>query len=55
MALPVDEERAPSVGNDAVVVDVEKLGRQRPDIFTSLWAEFGFGVALLGSMLLSVS
>ncbi|KAH6897376.1 major facilitator superfamily-domain-containing protein [Thelonectria olida] len=52
MQLPVDEERAPGVGTDGLV-DVEKLGRQRPDIFPSLWAEFGFGIALLGSMLLS--
>ncbi|KAH7165446.1 major facilitator superfamily domain-containing protein [Dactylonectria macrodidyma] len=51
MATP-DEERVPGVGADGVP-NVEKLGRQRPANFASLWAEFGFGVALLGSMLLA--
>ncbi|KAI5457420.1 major facilitator superfamily-domain-containing protein [Mariannaea sp. PMI_226] len=47
-----DEERVPGLGTDGMP-DVEKLGRQRPEIFPSIWAELGFGVALLGSMLLS--
>ncbi|KAK7424249.1 hypothetical protein QQX98_000517 [Neonectria punicea] len=47
-----DEERVAGAGPDAVP-DVEALGRQRPVNFASFWAEVGFGVALLGSMLLA--
>jgi hypothetical protein len=35
-------------------VDVEKLGRQRPEVFKSIWAELGFGFAVFCSMLLAV-
>lgn len=49
-----DEERVPGIGSDGLP-DVEKLGRQRPATFASTWAEVGFGIALLGSMLLAVS
>ncbi|KAI8660872.1 MFS domain-containing protein [Fusarium keratoplasticum] len=34
-------------------VDVEKLGRQRPDVFKSIWAELGFGISVFCSMLLA--
>ncbi|KAH8706293.1 major facilitator superfamily domain-containing protein [Ilyonectria robusta] len=47
-----DEERVPGIGSDGLP-DVEKLGRQRPATFASTWAEVGFGIALLGSMLLA--
>lgn len=30
--------------------EIERLGRQRPDVFPSLWVELGFGFSLLGSM-----
>ncbi|KAH7125887.1 major facilitator superfamily domain-containing protein [Dactylonectria macrodidyma] len=30
--------------------DVEKLGRQRPAVFTTIWTELGFLASLLGSM-----
>ena len=30
--------------------EIERLGRQRPDVFKSLWVEIGFGFSLLGSM-----
>lgn len=36
-------------------VDVEKLGRQRPEVFKSIWAELGFGFSVFCSMLLAVS
>ena len=35
-------------------LDVEALGRQRPPIFKSLWAELGFCISLVGSMLMAV-
>lgn len=36
-------------------VDVEKLGRQRPEVFKSIWAELGFGISVFCSMLLAAS
>lgn len=30
--------------------EIERLGRERPDVFTSIWMELGFCFALLGSM-----
>ena len=33
---------------------VEKLGRQRPDVFRSIWHELGFCFSLLASMLMAV-
>ncbi|PVI01072.1 MFS general substrate transporter, partial [Periconia macrospinosa] len=30
--------------------EIERLGRQRPDAFKSIWIELGFGFSLLGSM-----
>lgn len=36
-------------------VDIEKLGRQRPEVFKSTWAELGFGVSVFCSMLLAAS
>lgn len=30
--------------------ELERLGRERPDVFASIWIEFGFCFALLGSM-----
>ncbi|ROT43773.1 MFS general substrate transporter [Sodiomyces alkalinus F11] len=34
-------------------IDIEKLGRQRPAVFKTMWAELGFIVSLLGSMLMA--
>lgn len=36
-------------------IEIERMGRQRPDIFKTWWAEVGFCVAILGSMLSAVS
>lgn len=35
-------------------MDLEKLGRQRPAVFSTRWAEIGFVVSLLGSMIMAV-
>lgn len=35
-------------------IDIEALGRQRPPIFKTIWAELGFCVSLVGSMLMAV-
>lgn len=32
---------------------IERLGRERPEVFTSIWMELGFCFALLGSMFIS--
>lgn len=34
--------------------ELERMGRQRPDIFKTWWAEIGFCFSILGSMLLAV-
>ncbi|KAH7158973.1 major facilitator superfamily-domain-containing protein [Fusarium sp. MPI-SDFR-AT-0072] len=34
-------------------MDVEKLGRQRPEVFKSTWAELGFGFSVFCSMLMA--
>ena len=34
--------------------EIERLGRQRPEIFKTAWAEFGFCFSLLASMLVAV-
>lgn len=35
--------------------EIEKLGRQRPEVFKTIWQELGFCFCLLASMLMSVS
>jgi hypothetical protein len=36
-------------------IEIERMGRQRPDIFKTWWAEVGFCFAILGSMLSAVT
>lgn len=33
--------------------EIERLGRERPEVFTSIWIEIGFCFALLGSSVMS--
>lgn len=40
--------------NVATQIDIELLGRQRPEIFKSRWSEVGFCASLLGLMFLGV-
>lgn len=48
-------------GSDSLVVEesdaarIERLGRQRPEVFSSLWAEVGFVFSISMSQVLSVS
>jgi hypothetical protein len=35
--------------------DIEKLGRQRPDVFKTAFAEIGFCFSVLASMFMAVS
>jgi MFS family permease len=44
------EEGSPRSRGSYSPSDIERLGRERPDVFTSFWMEFGFCFALLGSM-----
>ncbi|KAM6514093.1 hypothetical protein FALCPG4_015257 [Fusarium falciforme] len=44
---PINDPEATSVQEP---IDVEKLGRQRPPAFSTIWTEIGFIIALLGSM-----
>lgn len=50
-----DPEPGTAADTSALAADVEKLGRQRPAAFSTIWAELGFITALLGSMLMAVS
>jgi MFS family permease len=44
------EEGTPKTPGSYTPSEIERLGRERPDVFTSLWMELGFCFALLGSM-----
>ncbi|KAF2267567.1 MFS general substrate transporter [Lojkania enalia] len=46
-----DIEEAP--GTKYTTSELERLGRERPGVFESIWVEFGFCFALLGSMFVS--
>ena len=35
-------------------MDIETLGRQRPAVFATIWAELGFCFSLISSMLMAV-
>ncbi|KAK1961426.1 major facilitator superfamily transporter [Colletotrichum sublineola] len=48
-----DTERDAGSDGRAAEFDVEFLGRQRPAVFKSQWAELGFCFSLLGSMLMA--
>lgn len=43
------EEAAPTQGTYSPS-EIERLGRERPDAFKSIWVELGFCFSLLGSM-----
>ncbi|KAF2867581.1 major facilitator superfamily domain-containing protein [Massariosphaeria phaeospora] len=49
MSTPEMEE-APSPGASYTPADIERLGRERPDAFKSIWVELGFCFSLLGSI-----
>jgi MFS family permease len=45
-----DEESPPHSRGSYSASEIERLGRERPEVFTSIWLELGFCFALLGSM-----
>lgn len=45
-----EQGRRPPQPHAYTASDIERLGRERPKVFTSLWMELGFGFSLLGSM-----
>lgn len=53
--------REPAVAKEALeddarhAIDVEKLGRQRPDVFPTTWHEVAFVASILGSLAMAVS
>lgn len=49
-----DEETGLSTGTFSKA-DIERLGRQRPDVFHNAFAEIGFCFSLLASMFMAVS
>ncbi|KAF4985323.1 hypothetical protein FDECE_16643 [Fusarium decemcellulare] len=53
MVRPDEENVGAGAGARDSSVDVEKLGRQRPEVFKSTWAELGFGFSVFCSMLLA--
>ncbi|KAH7356044.1 major facilitator superfamily domain-containing protein [Pyrenochaeta sp. MPI-SDFR-AT-0127] len=44
------EEEFPQSRGSYTPSEIERLGRERPEVFTSIWMELGFCFALLGSM-----
>lgn len=44
------EDGSPPQSRGYSAADIERLGRERPAVFSSIWVEIGFCVALLGSM-----
>ena len=42
-------------GHIPTQVEIERMGKQRPDIFATWWAEIGFCFAIFGSMLSAVN
>ncbi|KAH7092304.1 major facilitator superfamily domain-containing protein [Paraphoma chrysanthemicola] len=49
-ATPKIEEGSPQPRGSYSPSEIERLGRERPEVFTSIWMELGFCFALLGSM-----
>lgn len=49
-AGPKMEENLPQSRGSYTPSMIERLGRERPEVFTSIWMELGFCFALLGSM-----
>jgi len=49
-ALKAEEGRSPEPHTCYTASEIERLGRERPKVFTSLWMELGFCFSLLGSM-----
>ena len=43
----------PLLSDDSSAVDIEELGRHRPDTFSNGWVEIGFCISVLGSMMLA--
>ena len=43
----------PLSSDDSSAVDIEKLGRRRPDALSNVWVEIGFCISVLGSMMLA--
>lgn len=46
----VEEGSPPQSRGGYSASEIERLGRERPPVFSSIWVELGFCVALLGSM-----
>lgn len=47
------EQGSPPARGSYSPSEIERLGRERPEVFTSIWMELGFCFALLGSMFVS--
>ncbi|OAL44521.1 MFS general substrate transporter [Pyrenochaeta sp. DS3sAY3a] len=49
----VTDEGSPEARGKYTPSEIERLGRERPEVFSSIWVEVGFSFALLGSMFVS--
>lgn len=49
-STPKMEEESSQSRGSYTPSEIERLGRERPEVFTSIWMELGFCFALLGSM-----
>jgi hypothetical protein len=56
---PFEREKLPHGGSlaaeESLEARLERLGRQRPEVFSSVWAEIGFVFSISMSQVLSVS
>lgn len=47
------EPLPPVLSDESSAMNIKKLGRRRPDAFSSRWVEVGFCISVLGSMMLA--
>ena len=50
----LQDPRTPGGNAEDTAAGIERLGRQRPEKFTTIWQEIGFCFSLLASMIMAV-
>lgn len=53
--MALGQEMVGSEGGESMEARIERLGRQRPSKFKTIWTEIGFCFSLLASMVMAVS
>lgn len=54
-AMALEHDTAGSEGEERLQIRTDRLGRQRPAKFNTIWTEIGFCFSLLASMIMAVS